>query len=87
MAYNTGYIAEQDVSLGHEHIQQKIRIVKENPFVDRGTDVRSHSKRPHTVSPPLFGSQDPAPTYRSGTVVQPWVRRQRSSLFQLAVPL
>ena len=67
MAYNTGYIAEQDVSLGHEHIQQEIRIVEESPIVDRGTDVQSHSKRPRTVSPPLFGSQDPAPTYRSGS--------------------
>ena len=69
MAYNTDCIAEQDVSLGHEHIQQDIRIVEESPIVDRGTDVqRSHSKSPRTVSPlPLFGSQDPTPTYRSGS--------------------
>ena len=36
-------------------------------MVDKGTDVQSHSKRPRTVSPPLFGSQDPTPTYRSGS--------------------
>ena len=49
MAYNTGYIAEQEVSL-----EQELRIVEETPIMEGRTNVHSHSERPRTDSP-LFG--------------------------------
>lgn len=64
MAFNTGYPAELNVSLGQDQFSQEPNVIEESPIFDGVTHVHSHHKRPRTNSPPVR-VKTPAPIYRS----------------------
>ena len=70
MAYNTGYVAEQDQSLRSGPLlpRQEITVVTESPNA-HGVPPNPLPKRPRTYSPPLFGSPVPNSVLDSSLVL------------------
>ena len=70
MAYNTGYVADQDQSLRFGPLlpRQEVTIVTECRNAHE-VPPNPLSKRPHTYSPPLFGSPVPNSVLDSSLVL------------------
>ena len=70
MAYNTGYVADQDQSLRFGPLlpRQEIMVIAECPNVHE-VPLNPLPKQPRTYSPPLFGSPVPNSVLDSSLVL------------------